>query len=60
MKKFRVQVAMTIWKTVTVSAKNERQADARAKDKIAKSPHKVKRKDVEVQYTDEVIPRYDY
>lgn len=54
MKKYRVQVQFTIWKTVTISAKNERQADAKAKDKISKSLHKVKRKEIEIDYNDEV------
>jgi len=58
MAKFKVQVVFTVWKTVTVSAKNERQAGARARDKASKSTHRVKRKDVEVQYIDEVLKRF--
>lgn len=54
MKKFRVEVQFTIFKTVTVSAKNERQADAKAKDKVRKQAHKVKRRDIEIDYTNEI------
>lgn len=54
MPKYRVQAAFTIWKMVTVTAKNERQAGAKAKDKLHKAKHRVMRKEIDVQYIDDI------
>ena len=52
--KYRIQAAFTIWKMVTVTAKNERQAIAKAKDKIHATKHRVLRKEIDVQYVDDI------